>query len=148
MMITVNYPEPMFRFKEEKGKSFIFDTIRRQWILLTEEEWVRQNFINYMVQVLKYPLALIAVEKEIYLGELRKRFDILVYNNNHQPWLLAECKAPVVKLEQPVLDQVLRYGISIPAKFLLITNGNTTFGWTKAGNKLEMIGELPCWEKV
>ena len=136
----------MFRFKEEKGKSFIFDTIRRQWILLTEEEWVRQNFINYMVQVLKYPLALIAVEKEIYLGELRKRFDILVYNNNHQPWLLAECKAPVVKLEQPVLDQVLRYGISIPAKFLLITNGNTTFGWTKAGNKLEMMDRLPSWE--
>jgi len=147
-MITVNYHEMMFRFKEVTGKSYIFDTIRRQWILLTEEEWVRQNFINYMVQVLKYPLALIAVEKEIYLGELRKRFDILVYNNNHQPWLLAECKAPVVKLDQPVLDQVLRYGISIPAKFLLITNGNTTFGWNKAGNKLEMMDRLPSWEKV
>ena len=145
-MITVNYPEPTFRFKEEKGKSFIFDTIRRQWILLTEEEWVRQNFINYMVQELKYPLTLIAVEKEIYLGELRKRFDILVYNNNHQPWLLAECKAPIVRLDQPVLDQVLRYGISIPAKFLLITNGDTTFGWNKAGNNLEMISQLPSWE--
>jgi hypothetical protein len=145
-MITVNYPEPAFRIKEENGKSFIFDLIRRQWIFLTEEEWVRQNFINYLVQVLKYPAAMIAVEKEIYLGELKKRFDILVYDRNHEPWLLTECKAPGVKLDNPVLEQVLRYGISIPAKFLLITNGNTTFGWNKAGNNLEMIARMPPWE--
>ncbi|MES1215821.1 MAG: type I restriction enzyme HsdR N-terminal domain-containing protein [Bacteroidota bacterium] len=145
-MITVNYPEPSFRIKEKNGKNFIFDLIRRQWIVLTDEEWVRQNFINYMVKVLKYPAALIAVEKEIYLGELKKRFDILVYDRNHQPWLLTECKAPGIKLEQPVLDQVLRYGISVPAKFLLVTNGNTVFGWQKEDNKLKMIEVLPAWK--
>ena len=145
-MITVNYPEPAFRIREKNGKSFIFDLIRKQWIFLTEEEWVRQNFISYMIQVLKYPAAMIAIEKEIYLGELKKRFDILVYNSNHEPWLLAECKAPEVKLDKLVLEQVLRYGISVPAKFLLITNGNTTFGWSKTGKNLEMIDRLPAWE--
>ena len=144
-MITVNYPEPVFRIKEENGKNFIFDLIRRQWVFLTEEEWVRQNFINFLVAVLKYPAALIAVEKEIYLGELKKRFDILVYDSKHEPWLLAECKAPEIKLDQPVLEQVLRYGICIPAEFLLITNGNATMGWRKTGTGLEMIHRLPDW---
>lgn len=142
-MITVVYPEPAFRIREENGKRFLFDAIRRQWIVLTEEEWVRQNFINYLVSVLNYPAAMIAIEKEISLGELKKRFDILVYDRFHQPWLLAECKSPDIMLDNPVLEQVLRYGISIPAKFLLVTNGNTTFCWTKTGNNLSLIKELP-----
>jgi len=144
-MIPVIYPEPAFRIKEENGKSFIFDLIRKQWIFLTEEEWVRQNFVNYIIQVMKYPASLIAIEKEISLGELKKRFDILVYNSNHQPWLLVECKAPEIKLDKPVLDQVLRYGISVPASFLVITNGSTTFAWHKTGYRLEMIEQLPPW---
>ena len=72
-MIKVNYPEPVFRFKEEHGKEMIFDFIRKQWLLLNEEEWVRQNFIQFLVQELKYPLQLIAVEKEIQLGDLKKK---------------------------------------------------------------------------
>ena len=142
-MITVVYPEPAFRTREENGKRFLFDTIRRQWIVLTEEEWVRQNFVNYLVRVLNYPAAFIAIEKEIFLGELKKRFDILVYDRDHQPWLLAECKSPDIILDNPVLEQVLRYGISIPAKFLLVTNGNATFCWVKTGNNLSLINELP-----
>ena len=75
-MIIVNYPEPAFRIKQEEGKDYIFDTIRKRWLLLTPEEWVRQNFIQYLVQVKGYPLSLIAVEKELRLGELKKRFDL------------------------------------------------------------------------
>lgn len=145
MLIAINYPEPTFRIKEENDETFIFDVIRRRWLVLTEEEWVRQNFISYLIQVMKYPAALIAIEKEIYLGELKKRFDILVYNTNHQPWMLVECKAPEIKMDTPVMEQVLRYGISVPADFLVITNGNTTYGWTKSSGNLVSIEQLPGW---
>jgi len=145
-MISINYPEPTFRIKEEDEETFIFDTVRRRWLVLTDEEWVRQNFIGYLIQVMKYPASLIAIEKEIYLGELKKRFDILVYNTNHQPWMLVECKSPEIRMDMPVLEQVLRYGISVPADFLVITNGNTTYGWTKSANNLLSIEELPDWK--
>jgi len=145
-MISINYPEPTFRIKEEDEETFIFDTVRRRWLVLTDEEWVRQNFIGYLIQVMKYPASLIAIEKEIYLGELKKRFDILVYNTNHQPWMLVECKSPEIRMDMPVLEQVLRYGISVPADFLVITNGNTTYGWTKSANNLLSIEKLPVWK--
>jgi hypothetical protein len=144
-MIPVNYPAPSFNIKEENGETVIFDPIRRRWIVLTEEEWVRQNFVSYLIQVMKYPVTLIALEKEIYLGELKKRFDILVYNSNHKPWLLVECKSPEIKMETIVLEQVLRYGIRVPADFLVITNGNTTYAWNKSAEGLRAIEQLPAW---
>ncbi|MBS1655721.1 MAG: type I restriction enzyme HsdR N-terminal domain-containing protein, partial [Bacteroidetes bacterium] len=73
-MLSITFPEPDFKIKKEKGREYIFDAIRKQWIVLTPEEWVRQNFINYLVKTLNYPVAMIAVEKEIMLGELKKRF--------------------------------------------------------------------------
>ena len=147
-MIVINYPEPSFRIKKENDQAFLFDPLRRRWIVLTEEEWVRQNFVNYLVQVLNYPAALIALEKEIYLRELKKRFDILVYNRDHRPWLLTECKSPAVKMDNPVLEQALRYGIILPANFLVITNGGTTFCWQKTGKGLERMEHLPAWPGI
>ena len=145
-MIKVNYPEPVFRFKEENGKELIFDFIRKQWLLLNEEEWVRQNFVQFLVQEMKYPIGLIAVEKEIQLGELRKRFDILVYDRNHKPWMLIECKAGEITLNENVLMQVLRYNISMPAEFLVITNGHFTYAWEKVNGELKEILQLPIWK--
>ena len=78
-MLVINYPEPNFRIKTEDGKEYIFDSFRKKWLLLTPEEWVRQNFVQYLTQVMHYPASLVALEKEIWLGELKKRFDILVY---------------------------------------------------------------------
>ncbi|MFI5133728.1 MAG: type I restriction enzyme HsdR N-terminal domain-containing protein [Chitinophagales bacterium] len=144
-MITVNYPEPAFRTEKREGKEFIFDPIRRQWVALADEEWVRQNFIQYMVQVHQYPAAMIAVEKEIMLGELKKRFDILVYDKMHRPWMLVECKASDIKLDDAVFQQLLRYHISVPASFLIITNGHYTYGWEKAGTALKEIQHMPMW---
>ncbi|MBI3137959.1 MAG: type I restriction enzyme HsdR N-terminal domain-containing protein [Sphingobacteriales bacterium] len=142
-MISIQYPEPAFRVKEEEGKKFIFDTIRKKWLLLTPEEWVRQNMVSYFVQVMGYPSSLIALEKEIQLGERIKRFDILVYNKAHQPWLMVECKAPEIKLDEPVLQQVLRYHLGVPVSYLVITNGNTTYGWEKEVSGLRLISKLP-----
>lgn len=143
-MIAVQYPEPQFRMKKENGKQYIFDSIRKGWLLLTEEEWVRQNFVNYLITQLKYPSTVIAIEKEISLNDLRKRFDILVYDKEHKPWMLIECKEPAVSLSEEVLQQVLRYNISVPVEYIVITNGNTTVGWKKE-NDLKLLGDMPVW---
>lgn len=145
LMIQVTYPQPSFKIKKENNADSIFDAIRKQWLVLTEEEWVRQNFIQYLVQTLKYPAAFIALEKEIQLGELKKRFDVLIYDKDHKPWMMIECKATSVNLERGVLEQILRYNISVPVEYLIITNGHYTHGWKKANNKLESIEELPVW---
>jgi hypothetical protein len=142
-MVIVQFPEPQFNIKMEGEKRFIFDTMRKTWLILTEEEWVRQNFIAYLVREKLYPPTLIALEKEIVLNDLKKRFDILVYDTVHQPWMLVECKAPDVKLTEEVLQQVLRYNITIPVAYIVITNGTSTIAWEKAGRALKLIHQLP-----
>jgi len=145
-MIAVNFPEPVFRMKREQDVEFIFDNIRKQWLVLNEEEWVRQNFVQYLIQVLQYPAAFIALEKEIMLGELKKRFDILVYDNDHRPWMIIECKASAVALNDATLQQVLRYNISVPVPFLVITNSHYTFAWERSGRELNLIQQMPLWK--
>ncbi|HEY0354867.1 MAG TPA: type I restriction enzyme HsdR N-terminal domain-containing protein [Flavisolibacter sp.] len=146
-MIDVQYPKPEFRIKNENDQRYIFDRLRKTWLVLTEEEWVRQNFILYLVEVLKYPSSVIAVEKEIQLNELKKRFDILVYDAGYKPWMLVECKEPGVSLSEDVLRQVLRYNISVPVDYIVITNGNQTIGWKKEAD-LQLLTELPAWQKT
>jgi hypothetical protein len=145
-MLVINYPEPTFRIKKENNKDFLFDPLRKRWLLVTLEEWVRQNFVHYLIHIMKYPSSLIALEKEIWLGELKKRFDILVYNKHHQPWMIVECKGTDIKLSDETLRQALRYNISVPAEFLVITNGNYSFAWQKKEDQLHVINELPEWK--
>lgn len=145
-MLSIQYPEPAFQMKTEAGKDMIFDPLRKRWLLLTPEEWVRQNLAQYLIQVKKYPSSLIAMEKVIRLGELKKRFDILVYDQHHRPWMMIECKAPAVKLDEAVLHQLLRYHISVPAGLLIISNGEYTYGWEKREQHLRLITELPEWK--
>src|SRR5215217_2599749 len=144
-MIAVRYPQPAFKLEERNGQRFIFDGIRKKWLLLTDEEWVRQNFVAYLINEMKYPATLIALEKSLELNGLKKRFDILVYDAAHQPWMLVECKAPQVVLNEAVLQQVLRYNISIPVPFIVITNGTLTFGWGKEHGGLKKLQALPAW---
>lgn len=145
LMIPVQYPTPQFKMKVDSGKRYIFDAIRKTWLLLTDEEWVRQNFVAYLLRALEYPAAMIALEKGLELNGLKKRFDILVYNSNHQPWLMVECKAPEIALDESVLQQVLRYNISIPVEYIIITNGEQTMGWRKVHDSLQLIESVPLW---
>ena len=144
-MIKVEYPTFPFRMRKDEDKEFIFDELRKTWLRLTEEEWVRQNFLQYLLQVCQYPAALIAVEKEIKLGELKKRFDILVYDSNHSPWLMVECKAMHITLSEEVLQQVLRYNIAVPVKYMVITNGQYCAGFVKNEAQLQPISALPAF---
>ncbi|MCE2834487.1 MAG: type I restriction enzyme HsdR N-terminal domain-containing protein [Chitinophagaceae bacterium] len=124
-MIRMEYPSPDFRTRtHDSGRPEIFDEIRRRWVRLSPEEWVRQNLIRWMIIVGQYPGTMMAVEKEIKLGSLRKKFDILVYDRNHRPWLMVECKAMDIPLTKDVLMQVLSYNMAVPVVHMVITNGN------------------------
>ena len=142
-MIKIEYPAYQPKIKDQLGKEFIFDEIRKQWIMLTPEEWVRQNFLQYMIQVKKYPSSLIAVEKEIQLGELAKRFDIVVYDQNTKPWMIIECKEMEVALNEQVLNQALRYNITLNVPYIVITNGTYCFGFSANAGLLEELSNLP-----
>ena len=142
-MIKIEYPSYQPKIKSQQGKEFIYDEIRKQWIMLTPEEWVRQNFLQYLIQVKKYPATLIAVEKEIKLGDLAKRFDIVVYDKNTQPWIIIECKEMEVALDKQVLDQVLRYNITLQVPYIVITNGTYCFGFSATAGLLEELSNLP-----
>ncbi len=143
-MIKIEYPPYQPKVKQENDKEFIFDEVRKRWVLLTPEEWVRQNFLQYLIQVKKYPPALIAVEKEIKLGELKKRFDIVVYDTNTKPWMIIECKEMNVPLSKSVLDQVLRYNMSVSVPYLVITNGSYCMAFSLKDNAMKTIDALPA----
>ncbi|MGE5521044.1 MAG: type I restriction enzyme HsdR N-terminal domain-containing protein [Candidatus Dadabacteria bacterium] len=145
-MLEVQFPKAQFRIKKKEGKDFIFDTIRKKWLVLTDEEWVRQNFVAYLVITLHYPSSVIAIEKEIHLNDLKKRFDILVYNQDHKPWLMVECKAPSIPLNEEALQQLLRYNLSVPVTYLVISNGNVTMGWEKDSTGITLLQQLPVWK--
>lgn len=145
-MMHLPFPPPAFNIKKEGEKRYIFDGIRKAWLLLTEEEWVRQNLVAYLLNVLRYPASFVALEKAIEVNSLTKRFDVLVYNRTHEPWLLVECKAPQVTLTEDVLQQALRYNLSVPAKYIVITNGAATIGWEKKEGRLTLLEDLPAFD--
>ncbi|HEX3023627.1 MAG TPA: type I restriction enzyme HsdR N-terminal domain-containing protein [Chitinophagaceae bacterium] len=141
-MIVVNYPKHEFRFKKEDNKEFIFDEVRKQWLRLTPEEWVRQNFLQYLIQSKKYPAALIAIEKEIKLNDLKKRCDIVVYKNE-KPWMIVECKEMNVTLNENTIKQILRYNMVMKVDYLIITNGTNIYAWHIADGNANEIDSTP-----
>ena len=145
-MIKISFPKDQPRTQSRQGTNEIFDTIRKKWLVLTPEEWVRQNFIQFLIMNKNYPATLIAVEKEIKLAELKKRCDIVVYNRNTQPWMIIECKEMNELLSPKVMEQILRYHVALPAKYLVITNGSHCFGFVKNNNNFVEINIFPDYE--
>ena len=144
-MIKIEYPAHPFKIKKEDTVELIFDDLRKRWVVLTPEEWVRQNMLRYLTQVKMYPAKLIAVEKEISMGELKKRCDAVVYNRNAQPWMIIECKEMNVPLTVNTLEQALRYHSALPADYLVITNGSHCYGFEKREGQFYEINELPLY---
>jgi hypothetical protein len=141
-MIVLPYPSYPFKIKAINGKDQIFDPFRKIWVILTPEEWVRQNLLQYLVQTLHYPSSLIAVEKEIKLGELSKRFDIVVYKNE-QPWMIIECKEAKVSLNEKTMGQILQYQQVLTAQYLFMSNGHETMGAKIESGKLQAMQNFP-----
>jgi hypothetical protein len=147
-MIKIYYPSYPFKIREpEKDKEEIWDELRKQWVRLTPEEWVRQNFIQYLLVVKNYPATYIAVERKMRLGELVKRFDLLVFDNAAQPWMLVECKAMEEKLDSRVLWQVLRYNMATPVKYIVITNGGECHAFIRGEKDFDELAALPAYSE-
>jgi hypothetical protein len=146
-MIKLEYPAYQPKIKQHDEKEFIFDDVRKAWVLLTPEEWVRQNLLQYLMQVKKYPASLIAVERAIKLGELTKRFDIVVYGRNSKPWMIIECKEMNVPLDKAVLEQALRYNITLQVPYLVISNGSYCMAALLHENTMRALDALPDFEQ-
>jgi hypothetical protein len=146
-MIQIKFPDHPFKIKEMEGKESIWDEFRKQWVRLTPEEWVRQNLLQYFVQVLSIPASLIAVEKEIKLGELKKRFDILVYKES-KPWMMVECKEMDTAINQSVLKQVLNYNITLGVQYIVVTNGRIHYAFELKNDQIYELDCLPSFEII
>ena len=127
-MQQLNLPEINARFRNsENGKQMIFDEIRKKFVRLTPEEWVRQRLVHYMISCLNYPASLIVVEAGLNYNGMKKRFDMLVYKPDGTPCLVVECKAPTVEITQSVFDQVAMYNMTLTVDFVVVTNGMTHY---------------------
>ena len=150
-MQKLNLPEYQFKIIEKNEKKFIFDEIRKKYLILSPEEWVRQNFIKYLVTEKNYPKGLISIEMHLQLNKQSKRSDIVIFNNKAKPKMIVECKAPSIKLEQKVVEQIIRYNIVLKVNFLIITNGLKHYCY-KIDNKNpknnNFIKEIPEYDKL
>ena len=126
-MQQLNFPTYNFRFKNSENKTAIFDEIRKKFIILTPEEWVRQNVVHYLIQEKKYPKSLINVEKLLKINGLVKRYDVVVFNKDGSIFILVECKAPEIKISQTTFDQIARYNMTLQAEYLMVTNGHNHY---------------------
>ena len=142
-MLQISFPQHNFRIKKENNRHLIFDEVRRLWVALTPEEWVRQNFLQYLVSVKKYSSSLISVEKIIKVGELKKRYDIVVYKNN-LPWMIIECKKSNVAISTAVIEQVIRYNMALSINYFVVTNGNQSFAYEVSDNTFKELSDLPA----
>ena len=134
-MKKLNLPLFEFKIKKENKNNIIFDVIRKKWIILTPEEWIRQNFIKYIISK-NYPTSLINCEKVFYINKIQKRYDIVVYNSAGEVDILVECKSSNIKINKDHFDQVMRYNIELKSKRIILTNGieNYYFKFNKITN--------------
>jgi hypothetical protein len=122
-MQSLNLPTYKFKIKSNENNYLIFDIVRKKYVVLTPEEWVRQHLIHFLIEEKNYPLSLIGVEKKLTINNLTKRTDILVFNTLGKPEIIVECKAPSVKITQGTFDQIARYNLKLLANYLIVSNG-------------------------
>jgi type I site-specific restriction endonuclease len=149
-MQQLNLPKFNFRIKETGNQKEIFDPVRRKFVALTPEEWVRQNFIQFLVEHKKVPASLIAVEKALTLNKLTKRTDVVIYGRQTKPVMIVECKAPGVKISQAVFEQIGRYNMALQVDFLVVTNGLSHYcaRINFANGSFEFLEEIPNYENL
>jgi hypothetical protein len=149
-MHKLNFPEFDFLVRFVGSRAEIYDPVRRKYIALTPEEWVRQHLIAYLSQTKGYSTVLFGVEKQITLNQLSKRFDLVLFNRDGTPLLLAECKAPSVEITEKVFDQAARYNLKLNAQYFLITNGLNHFYCRLDYEKRQyiFIEEIPSFSEL
>ena len=147
-MQPLNFSSYNFRFKNSENKVAIFDEIRKKFIILTPEEWVRQHVVQFLLQEKNYPKSHINVEKLLKINDLKKRYDVVVFNADGSIRILIECKAPEIKIAQNTFDQIARYNLTLRAEFLMVTNGHNHYFCQMdfENEKYHFMKELPHFE--
>tara|TARA_B100000497_G_scaffold119449_1_gene146830 strand:+ start:792 stop:1244 length:453 start_codon:yes stop_codon:yes gene_type:complete len=123
----LNFPKYNFRFKNNENKTLIFDIIRKKFVILTPEEWVRQHTLHFLITEKKYPVSYINVEKQLLLNDTVKRYDIVTFKNDGDVEIIIECKAPSIPINQVTFDQIARYNLALNSNLLMVTNGLTHY---------------------
>ncbi|MBT3871340.1 MAG: type I restriction enzyme HsdR N-terminal domain-containing protein [Flavobacteriaceae bacterium] len=147
-MQNLNFPKYNFRFKSNENKTLIFDIIRKKFVVLTPEEWVRQHAIHFLISEKKYPAAHINVEKQLQLNDTVKRYDIVVFNKDGTIKIIVECKAPSIKTNQQTFDQIARYNLVLKSETLMVSNGLEHFFCKMdfANKKYLFLKDLPSYQ--
>ncbi len=146
-MHTLNFPRYSFRLKNSENKIAVFDELRKKFVLLTPEEWVRQHVVQFLLQEKKFPKSLLNVEKQVKLHDLIKRYDVLAYKPNGDIHLVVECKAAYVPITQDTFDQIARYNLALRADYLMVTNGLQHYfcQLDYVAEKYHFLPDLPEW---
>ena len=149
-MIQLGFPTFAYKIRNGLKTEEIFDVVRRKYVTLTDEEWVRQHCIAYLIHQKKYPITLIAVEKGLSVNGLRKRTDILIYTKDGLPKLIVECKAPEVKIDDKVFDQIVTYNMGLKVPYIVVTNGIVNYACkiNHEEKKYEFLLVIPLYEDL
>jgi type I site-specific restriction endonuclease len=149
-MEALNLPTYFFKIKEEKEKKYVFDEVRRRYVALTPEEWVRQHMIRFLNLTRNYPLSLFSIEKKHVHNRMARRCDFVIYDRLGYPLMIVECKAPAVEIGQQVFDQASRYNQQLKAPYLLITNGKKHFCCkvNVDNHGFEFLTDIPSFDAI
>lgn len=144
-MNPLNLPSITPTLKKDQGKVWIFDIIRKKYVVLTPEEWVRQHFVQHLIQSLHYPKSLFRIESSLTYNKLQKRSDILIRDRDGKPWMLVECKSASIKLTQKAFNQIAVYNMTIGASYLAVTNGMVHYCWRapQLGQEAVFLDKFP-----
>lgn len=147
-MVQLNFPQYRFRFKNSENKIAVFDVLRKRFIQLTPEEWVRQHVVHFLLEEKKIPKSLLNVEKQLRVHQLIKRYDIIAYKPNGEIFLVVECKAASVPVTQETFDQIARYNLALKAEYLMVTNGLSHYfcQMDYEAEKYHFLKDIPVWQ--
>ncbi|MBO0323113.1 type I restriction enzyme HsdR N-terminal domain-containing protein [Muricauda sp. CAU 1633] len=148
-MQALNFPKYSFRIKNSQNRHYIFDGIRKKFVLLQPEEWVRQHVVHFLVFTRNYPKSLINVEKQLLVNKMKKRYDVVVFNPDGSIFLLVECKAPGVTIDQSTFDQIARYNYELQSNYLMVTNGMEHYycQMDHANEKYTFLKDIPDFSR-
>ena len=149
-MYELNLPPYEIRVSERGGRRQIFDVLRRKYVALTPEEWVRQHFVHFLMAQKGYPQALLANEVELRLGDKSMRCDSLLYTPTMQPRMIIEYKAPTITLQQKTFDQIAVYNLLLKVDYLVISNGLQHFccRMDYEHNSYEFLSDIPEYQAI
>lgn len=149
-MQELNLPKYEFRLKKEEGQVCIFDQIRKKYVVLNPEEWVRQHFVNFLIYEKQVPSGLIMLEKNLVYNKMNRRPDIVAHDRQGKPLFIVECKAPEVKISQDTFDQIVRYNSVLRVPYLIVTNGLNHYccRMDYEHSTYNFLADIPAYDKM